>query len=169
MGTGPDLTVDGKGRAVAIVAARFNETITDAMVAGARAALTAAGVAEDDVHEHRVPGAFEIAPTIRQVLAYGAQVDAVVAIGAIVRGETPHFDHLSAAITAALQELANEINVPLAFGVLTADTLEQAEARADRSRLDKGGEAARAALAQVAAYERIRESRSSGLKGFRVP
>lgn len=169
MGTGPDLKADGEGRAVAIVAARFNEAITDEMVAGARDALAAAGVAEEDVHEYRVPGAFEIAPTIRQVLAYGPKVDAVVALGAIVRGETPHFDHLSAAVTAALQELANEINVPLAFGVLTADTGEQAEARADRSRLDKGGEAARAALVQIAAYETIRESRGSGLKGFRVP
>lgn len=169
MGTGADLTVDGQDRRVAIVAARFNAPIVDEMVAGARRALLVAGVDEADVHEFRVPGAFEIAPTVRQVLAYGPEVDAIVALGAIVRGETPHFDHLSTAVTAALQALANEINVPLAFGVLTCDAPEQAEARAGRDDLDKGGEAARAALAQVAEYERIRESRSTGHKGFRVP
>lgn len=169
MGSAPDLKVDGAGRRVAIVAARFNETITDEMVAGARAALLEAGVDGEDVHEYRVPGAFEIAPTIREVLAYGPEVDAVIAIGAVIRGETPHFEHLSDAVSHALQSLAAEIHVPLAFGVLTTDTLEQAERRAARDGLDKGGEAARGALAQIETYETIRESRSPGVRGFRVP
>lgn len=169
MGNAPDLKVDGTGRRIVIVAARFNETITDEMVAGARRALLVAGVDEDDVHEYRVPGAFEIAPTVRQVLAYGPEIDAVVTIGAVIRGETPHFEYLSDAVSHALQSLAGEINVPLAFGVLTTDTREQAEERADRNALDKGGEAARGALAQIETYEAIRESRSSGVRGFRVP
>lgn len=154
---------------MAIVASRFNEQVTDELVAGARRALLVAGVAEADVHEFRVPGAFEIAPAVRQVLAYGPEVDAVVAIGAVIRGETPHFDVLADAVTHALQSLANEINVPLAFAVLTTDTSDQARERADRNGLDRGGEAARGALAQIETYERIRESRSSGLRGFRIP
>ncbi|MBW3660238.1 MAG: 6,7-dimethyl-8-ribityllumazine synthase [Gemmatimonadetes bacterium] len=169
MGTAPDLKADGAGRRVAIVAASFNESITAEMVAGARRALLVAGVAESDVHEIRVPGAFEIAPTIRQVLAYGPEVDAIVALGAVIRGETPHFDVLSHAVSHSLQSLANEINVPLTFGVLTTDSVEQATKRADSTGLDKGGEAARAALAQVEAYERIRERGETRLRGFRVP
>ncbi|MDX1661659.1 MAG: 6,7-dimethyl-8-ribityllumazine synthase [Gemmatimonadota bacterium] len=169
MGNAPDLKVDGTGRRVAIVAARFNEAVTDELLSGARRALVAAGVREEDVHEFRVPGAFEIAPTIRQVLAYGPEVDAIVALGAVIRGETPHFEYISDAVSHALQSLANEINVPLAFGVLTADTREQAKERADRERLDKGGEAARGALSQIETYEAVRESRTAGVRGFRVP
>lgn len=169
MGNAPDLKADGDGRRVAIVASRFNEAVTDELVAGARAALRAAGVAEEDVHEFRVPGAFEIAPTVRQVIAYGPEVDAIVALGAVIRGETPHFDVLADAVGHALQSLANEINLPLAFGVLTTDTSDQARERAGRDGMDKGGETARSALGQIETYERIRESRSSGLRGFRIP
>ena len=168
-GQGPgDVQDAGRGKRIALVVARFNEGLTAALAAGARAALAAAGVADDDVLEVHVAGAFELAPACRQVLAAEAEVDAVIALGAIVRGETPHFDVLAQTVTAALQQLANEMTIPLAMGVLTCDTMEQAEARADQRRLDRGGEAARAALAQAALYDGLRE-RQSSVRGFRLP
>ena len=168
MGTRAEHAVSGANRRVALVVARYNEDITRELVAGARAALLAAGVAEGDVYEYQVAGAFELAPACRQLVAVGPEVDAVVALGAIVRGETPHFDFVAEAAARGLQQLAGEINVALAFGVLTTDTREQAEARADRDQGDKGGEAARAALEQAELYDRLREGRKSTVRGFRL-
>lgn len=168
MGTSVQHPVSGKNRRVALVVARYNEDITRELAAGARAALLAAGVAEADIYEYQVAGAFELAPACRQLVAVGPEVDAVVALGAIVRGETPHFDFVAEAAARGLQQLAGEINVALAFGVLTTDTLEQAKARAERARGDKGGEAARAALEQADLYDRLREGRKSTVRGFRL-
>jgi 6,7-dimethyl-8-ribityllumazine synthase len=168
MGTRAQHDVSGKNRRVALVIARYNEAITRELAAGARAALLAAGVAEGDIYEYQVAGAFELAPACRQLVAVGPEVDAVVALGAIVRGETPHFDVVAGAAARGLQQLAGEINVALAFGVLTTDTLEQAKARADRGQGDKGGEAARAALEQAELYDRLREGRKSTVRGFRL-
>ncbi len=168
MGTRAEHPVSGKNRRVALVIARYNDEITRELTAGAREALVAAGVREDDVYEYQVAGAFELAPACRQLVAVGPEVDAVVALGAIVRGETPHFDFVAEAAARGLQQLAGEINVALTFGVLTTDTLEQAEARADRARGDKGGEAARAALEQAELYDRLREGRKSTVRGFRL-
>jgi 6,7-dimethyl-8-ribityllumazine synthase len=168
MGTSAEQRVSGTNRRVALVVARYNEEITRELAAGARAALLSAGVAEQDIYEYQVAGAFELAPACRQLIAVGPEVDAVVALGAIVRGETPHFDFVAEAAARGLQQLAGEINVALAFGVLTTDTLEQAEARADRARGDKGGEAARAALEQAELYDRLREGRKSTVRGFRL-
>jgi 6,7-dimethyl-8-ribityllumazine synthase len=168
MGTRAEHPVSGTNRRVALVIARYNEDITRELAAGARAALLAAGVAENDIYEYQVAGAFELAPACRQLVAVGPEVDAVVALGAIVRGETPHFDFVAEAAARGLQQLAGEINVALAFGVLTTDTREQAEARADRDRADRGGEAARAALEQAELYDRLREGRKSTVRGFRL-
>ncbi|HET6638616.1 MAG TPA: 6,7-dimethyl-8-ribityllumazine synthase [Gemmatimonadota bacterium] len=168
MGTSAEQRVSGTNRRVALVVARYNEEITRELAAGARAALLSAGVAEQDIYEYQVAGAFELAPACRQLIAVGPEVDAVVALGAIVRGETPHFDFVAEAAARGLQQLAGEINVALAFGVLTTDTLEQAEARADRAHGDKGGEAARAALEQAELYDRLREGRKSTVRGFRL-
>jgi 6,7-dimethyl-8-ribityllumazine synthase len=152
---------------VVLVVSRFNERVTAELAAGAREALATAGVAPDDVEEYHVAGVFELAPACRQLLTTDRDIDAIVALGALVRGETRHFDVLAQAIIQALQQLANEIAIPLAFGVLTCDTLEQAEARADRKRLDRGGEAARAALAQAALYDRL-QGRRPAVRGFRL-
>lgn len=160
--------VSGANRRVALVVSRYNEEITSELVAGARAALIEAGVAEDDIYEYHVAGAFELAPACRQVVAVGPEVDALVALGAVIRGETPHFDFVAEAAARGLQQLAGEINVALAFGVLTTDTLEQARERADRRRGDKGGEAARAALEQAELYVRLREGRKPTVRGFRL-
>lgn len=168
MGTAPELSVDGTGRRVALVVARFNQDITSELAAGAREALLSAGVSESDILRYEVPGAFELAPACRQLASVGPEVDAIVALGAILRGETPHFDHLANAVARALQQLAVELNVPLVFGVLTTETRQQAMARADRDGQDKGGEAARVALAQAALYRELEESRGP-VEGFRLP
>jgi 6,7-dimethyl-8-ribityllumazine synthase len=141
--------------------------VTTELAAGARAALIAAGVADDDIDEYHVAGAFELAPACRQILSSDRDYDLLIALGAIIRGETPHFDVLTQAVTQALQDLANEMTIPLAMGVLTCDTVAQAEARADRRRLDRGGEAACAALAQAALYDRLQELRPP-VRGFRL-
>jgi 6,7-dimethyl-8-ribityllumazine synthase len=167
MGTGSDFQVEGRGKRVALVVSRFNEPVTAELAAGARDALAAAGVAAGDVEEYHVAGVFELAPACRQILSADREVDAIVALGALVRGETSHFDVLARAVAQALQQLANEITIPLAFGVLTSDTLDQAEARADRKGLDRGGEAARAALAQAALYDKL-QGRRPAVRGFRL-
>lgn len=164
----PRQFVSGSGRRVALVVARFNPEITDELAAGARAALVESEVAPDDILEYRVAGAFELAPACRQLVAVGPEVDAIVALGAVIRGETPHFDFVAQAATQGLQRLAGEVNVALAFGVLTTDTVEQARERADRAGGDKGGEAARAALEQVALFDTLREGRKSMIRGFHL-
>ncbi|MFN2384397.1 MAG: 6,7-dimethyl-8-ribityllumazine synthase [Gemmatimonadota bacterium] len=167
MGTAGDAVVgDGAGLRVALVVARFNGEVTAELAAGARKALLDAGVEAADIVEHTVPGAFELAPTCRQALAADPQLDAVIALGAVIQGETSHFTFLAQAATQALQALANEVHVPLICGLLTTETLVQAEARADRTRGDKGGESARGALAQVALYARLREARHAAVRGF---
>lgn len=158
--------VDGAGRRVALIVSRFNGDLTRELAAGAREALHEAGVAESDVLEVEVPGAFELAPTARQVVDYAGGIDAIVALGVVIRGETAHFDFVGGAAADGLQRLAHEIDVPVAFGVLTTDTREQALERADRTRGNKGGEAARAALAQVDTYERIQRHGRSTVQGF---
>lgn len=168
MGVPADFEARGEGKRVALVVSRFNEDVTSELLEGARAALQAAGVAGDDIDVYPVAGAFELAPACRQVVNRGVEVDAIVVLGAVIRGETPHFTFISAAATQALQELANEIEIPLAFGLLTTDTREQAVQRAGRGHGDKGGEAARAALAQAALYERLR-GREPAVRGFQVP
>lgn len=161
-------SVSGAGRRVALVVSRFNEEIGRELAAGARAALLRADVAGTDIHEYEVAGAFELAPACRQVIAVGPEIDAVIALGAVIRGETPHFDFVAGAAARGLQRLALEVNVALSFGVLTTDTLDQARERADPARGDKGGEAARAALLQAALYERLREGAKPTVRGFRI-
>jgi 6,7-dimethyl-8-ribityllumazine synthase len=160
--------ISGLNRRVALVVARFNEEITGELVEGARAALLAAGTREEDVYVYHVAGAFELAPACRQLVAVGPEVDAIVALAAIIRGDTPHFDFVAGAAAHGLQELATEVHVALSFGVLTTDTLEQARERADPGRGDKGGEAARAALEQAELYDRLREGRKPTVRGFRL-
>lgn len=166
-GKGPDLPVDGRGKRAALVVARFHDEVADRLAKGARAALVAAGVRDSDIDEHGVAGAFELAPAIRQLLGLEPLPDVVIALGAVIRGETPHFDFVAGAAADAIQGLAVDASVPIGFGLLTTQTVEQALARSDPDGLDKGGEAARAALAQADLYERLRERRSP-VRGFRA-
>jgi 6,7-dimethyl-8-ribityllumazine synthase len=147
-------SVDGRGRRVAIAASRFNRVVTDPLVAGAVEELRRHGVAEGDVDLAWVPGAFEL-PLAAERLAASGRYAAVVAIGAVVRGATPHFDHVAGQAAAGLAAVTRSTGVPVAFGVLTCDTMEQAFDRAGGKAGNKGAEAALTALEMAGLLEAI--------------
>jgi 6,7-dimethyl-8-ribityllumazine synthase len=130
--------LDGRGVRVAVICGRFNDFVTDRLLAGTRAALEKYGAPEPTVVW--VPGAFEI-PLAAQRLAESGDYDAVVTLGAVIRGDTPHFDFVAGECASGLQRVQLDTGVPCVFGVLTTDTVEQAEAR-----LDKGFDAAETAI-----------------------
>jgi 6,7-dimethyl-8-ribityllumazine synthase len=136
---------DGARRSVGIVVGRFNGEITSRLLDGAIAALEEAGVERERIEVVPVPGAFEL-PLGAMALARTRQYSCIVAIGCVIRGETPHFDYVAGEAASGLQLAALETGIPVAFGVLTCDTREQAEARAGGPYGNKGAEAARSAL-----------------------
>ena len=146
--------LNGSGRRVAIAASRFNRLVTDPLVAGAVSELGRHGVAEADIDLAWVPGAFEL-PLAAERLAATGRYAAVVAIGAVVRGSTPHFDHVAGQAAAGLAAVTRSTEVPVAFGVLTCDTMEQALDRAGGKAGNKGGEAAVTALEMAGLLEAI--------------
>ncbi len=148
----PTLKIDGRGLKVTIVAGQWHEQITDGLLAGARRALTEAGV---DITEVRVPGSFELPVVSRAALDAGA--DAVVALGVIIRGGTPHFEYVSDAATSGLTQVSVLTGKPVGFGVLTLDDEQQGLDRAGLpgSKEDKGAEAAEAAVATALALRAI--------------
>jgi 6,7-dimethyl-8-ribityllumazine synthase len=129
----------------AIVASRFNEMIVDSLVRGAVDALLRHGASEKQIELIRVPGAFDLPFLVKRVAA-SKRYDAVVALGAVIRGATPHFDHVAGQCAAGLARVAEETGVPVAFGVLTTETIEQAIERAGTKAGNKGADAALAAL-----------------------
>ena len=129
------------GLKFAIVVARFNSAITEKLLEGAQKALEKAGA--DDVRVFQVPGAFELPFAARKL---AGQYDAIIALGAVIRGETPHFDYVASAAATGLQQAALDTGTPIAFGVLTTDTVEQAEARAGGAQGNKGYDAAMTAI-----------------------
>jgi len=135
----------GVGLRLAVVVSRFNSFVTDKLLEGALAALRAAGTGADDVTVLRVPGSFEIPLTAKRVASSG-EVDGVICLGAIIKGETPHWDYLSRAVTQAIAQAALETAVPFSFGVLTTDNREAAMARAGDRADNKGYEAAMAVV-----------------------
>jgi 6,7-dimethyl-8-ribityllumazine synthase len=145
---------DGSRRGVAIVAARFNGEITNKLLESALAELDEAGVRRDAITIMPVPGAFEL-PLAAMALAKTRRFACVVALGCIVRGETPHFEFIASEAASGLQLAALETGVPVAFGVLTVDMIEQAEAR-----ISKGAEAVRTALEMADAFAQLRASAS---------
>ncbi|MGV3710083.1 MAG: 6,7-dimethyl-8-ribityllumazine synthase [Gemmatimonas sp.] len=138
-------TPRGEGRRLAIVVSRFNENITRALSEGAVDALTRHGVSFDDIDVIWVPGAWELPVAVRKALGTG-RYDGVVALGAVVRGGTPHFDFVAGETSRGLMEAARDFDAPVTMGVLTTDTMEQAEARAGGEHGNKGWDAALAAL-----------------------
>jgi 6,7-dimethyl-8-ribityllumazine synthase len=146
--------VSARGRKVAIVAARFNELIVGSLLKGARAAWIGCGGEEAALTVVRVPGAFELPLTARKLAASG-RYDAIVALGCVIRGDTPHFDYVAGECARGLQQAALESGVPVAFGVLTVETLEQALERAATSAGNKGGEAMECALEMAAVMARL--------------
>ncbi len=136
---------DARGRRVAIVAARFNEFIVSNLLEGAIDTWRQRGGASEDLLVARVPGAFELPVAVRK-LGASHRYDAVVALGCVIRGDTPHFDYVAGECARGLQLVSLETGVPVAFGVLTVNTTEQALARASTGGANKGAEAMQAAL-----------------------
>jgi 6,7-dimethyl-8-ribityllumazine synthase len=143
------------GARFALVVSRFNEALTSRLASGASAALREAGAAEGDVEVFTVPGAFEL-PQAARCAAETGRFDAIVCVGCVIRGETPHFEYISTAVAHGLMAASGETGIPMAFGVLTTDTWEQAEARAGDGRDNKGFEAAAAALEMAALFRALR-------------
>ncbi|MEV7961076.1 6,7-dimethyl-8-ribityllumazine synthase [Oerskovia turbata] len=145
----PQITVDGTGLRITVVAASWHTEVMDGLLAGARRALAAAHVTH--VTEIRVPGSFELPVAAARAAEHGA--DAVVALGVVIRGGTPHFEYVCSAATTGLTDVSVRTGVPVGFGVLTCDDEQQALDRAGLpgSREDKGAEAVEAAIATVVA------------------
>lgn len=143
---------DGKGVKIAIVASRFNEFITKELIGGAEDTLVRHNVNTDDIHVYRVPGAFEI-PSVCVKIAKSGKYDAVITLGAVIRGSTPHFDYVAAEVSKGVASVAMQYNIPVIFGVLTTDTIEQAVERAGTKAGNKGSDAAMAALEMVSLYK----------------
>jgi 6,7-dimethyl-8-ribityllumazine synthase len=138
----------------AFVAARFNDFIVEPLIRGALDALKRHGAAEKQVEIVRVPGAFDI-PIVARKLALSRRYDAVIALGAVVRGETPHFDYVAGECASGLARIALETGVPVAFGVLTTETMEQAVDRAGGKAGNKGADAALAAVEMANLLRRL--------------
>jgi 6,7-dimethyl-8-ribityllumazine synthase len=137
--------LSGEGLSIAVVVARFNELVTRALLTGAEDGLTRHGVEPEGVDVAWVPGSFEIPVTARK-LAESGRYQAVVCLGAVIRGETPHFDHVANQASSGIARVALDTGVPVIFGIITADTLEQALERAGGKMGNKGYDAAVAAI-----------------------
>lgn len=143
------------GKKFAIVVSRFNHFIVDSLLEGAIDALKRHGnVSDDDITVVRVPGAYEL-PVAAKRIAKKGDFDAIIAIGAVIRGGTPHFDFVAGECNKGLAQVAMEFDVPVAFGVITTDSIEQAIERAGTKAGNKGGEAALSALEMVNVLEQL--------------
>ncbi len=143
--------LDASGLRFALVASRFNELLTGRLVEGALDCLARHGAHDEDIRLVRVPGAWEI-PLVSSRLAASGTVDAVIALGVLIRGSTPHFEYIAAEAAKGLAQVALASGVPVAFGVLTCDTLEQALERSGSKAGNKGWQAALAAIEMVQLY-----------------
>jgi 6,7-dimethyl-8-ribityllumazine synthase len=141
-------SIRADGLKFAIVASRFNEFITARLIEGAIDALVRHGARDEDIHLIRVPGAFEI-PSVARWAASSGKFHAVICLGAVIRGATPHFEYIAAEVSKGVALVALESRVPVVFGVLTTDTLEQAIERAGSKAGNKGFDAAMAAMELV--------------------
>jgi len=147
-------TPSGAGRRFVVVASRFNETVTRPLADGAVDALVRHGASLDDVDVVWVPGAWELPAAARYLLA-SERYHALVAVGAVIRGETPHFDFVAGEASRGLADVGAEFETPVGFGLLTCDTIEQAEARAGGEHGNKGWDAAMAALEMADLFGRL--------------
>ena len=136
---------DAKGKKFAIIVSRFNEFISNKLVEGALDCFLRHGAAENNVNIYWVPGSFEI-PLIAQQVAGKKEIDAVICLGAVIRGSTPHFDYISAEVSKGIANVSLETKKPVIFGIITSDTLEQAIERAGTKSGNKGWDAALSAI-----------------------
>lgn len=158
MKTTPHGTVRGEGLRVAIVVSRYHASVTDQLRDAAVAALAKAGVDAGTVVELVVPGAFEI-PQAARAIAMTGRVDAVVCLGCLIRGETPHFEYIASAVATGITDAALQTGVPISFGVLTTNSIAEADARAAGDDTSKGWEAAMAAVEMAAMFRVWRADR----------
>ena len=143
-----------KGMRFGIVASRFNDFICGRLIEGAVDALTRAGADEKEIQIVRVPGAFEL-PLTAKKMAKSGRYDAVICLGAVIRGATPHFEYISAEVSKGIASVGLETEVPIAFGVLTTDTIEQAIERAGTKAGNKGWDAAMCAIEMVDLFKKL--------------
>jgi 6,7-dimethyl-8-ribityllumazine synthase len=146
--------LNGKGQKHAIVVSRFNELLTSKQLEGAIDCLKRHGVAEKDIAVNWVPGSFEI-PYVAQKLALTKKFDAVICLGALIRGDTPHFDFIAAEAAKGIAKISLDSQLPVVFGVITADTLNQAIERAGTKSGNKGWDAALSAIEMIDLYRQI--------------
>ena len=147
--------LNSSGMRFAIVASRFNDFVTSRLLGGALDALERTGTAEADVTVVRVPGSFEI-PLAAKKLVQTKKYDAIICLGTLIRGETPHFDYISAEASRGIGQAALDADVPIIFGVLTTDTVAQAIVRAEPTKFNRGGEAAKSAIEMATVMQMIR-------------
>jgi len=136
---------DATGLKFGVVVAKFNKFVTSKLLSSCLDGLTKHGVRDQDIEVVRVPGAFEI-PLVARTLAKSEKFDAVICLGAIIRGDTPHFDYISAEASRGIGQAALDSGIPIIFGVLTTDTVAQAIERSDPGKFNRGGEAAKSAI-----------------------
>jgi 6,7-dimethyl-8-ribityllumazine synthase len=148
--------LSSKGLRFAIIVARFNSFITERLLAGALDALARTGCAESDIEIVKVPGSWEM-PVVARELAEKKRHDAIICLGAVIRGDTPHFDYVAGEAAKGLGQVASQTGVPVAFGVLTCNTLEQAIDRAGAKGGNKGFDAAMTAVEMADLMRRLRE------------
>ena len=152
-------TIEGKltaqGLKVAVVASRFNSFIVDRLIEGAVDALRRTGVADDAITLYRAPGSFEL-PQVARMVADKGGIDALVVVGAVIRGGTPHFEYVADAVARGVAELSRSARFPVTFGVLTCDTTEQAIERAGAKAGNKGFDAAMAAVEMASLYRAVK-------------
>jgi|SRR5579872_2501002 len=155
----PNTVIEGdlsaKGLRFAIIAGRFNSFITDRLVAGALDALKRSGCSEENIEIVKVPGSWEM-PVVARALAQSKRCDAIIALGAVIRGETPHFDFVAGEAARGLAQVAAETGIPVGFGVLTTNTVEQAVDRAGVKGGNKGFDAAMTAIEMANLMRRLR-------------
>ncbi|MFQ6112081.1 MAG: 6,7-dimethyl-8-ribityllumazine synthase [Nitrospinota bacterium] len=151
----------GEGLKIGVVASRFNEFITRRLIEGALDALTRHGVAEGDIDVVRVPGSFEL-PFVAKRMAESGSYAAIVCLGAIIRGDTPHYEYIAAEVTKGIAQTALESGVPLTLGVITTDSIEQAIERAGAKAGNKGFDAAMSALEMANLIPQLGKRRRRG-------
>jgi 6,7-dimethyl-8-ribityllumazine synthase len=145
----------GKGASFAIIVSRFNEFISNKLLKGAKDALLRHDVDEKDMDIFFVPGSFEI-PAVAKKIALTKKYDAIICLGTVIRGETPHFDYVASEVSKGIASLAMEIGIPISFGVLTTENLEQAIERAGTKSGNKGADAAITAIEMVNLFKMIK-------------
>lgn len=143
--------LDGKGKRIGIVVSRFNDLITKRLLEGAYDCLMRHGVKESDITTAWVPGSFEIPPVAKRLAAHG-KLDAVICLGTIIRGETPHFDYIAGQSSKGIGQIALESKIPIIYGVLTCDSVDQAVDRAGTKSGNRGWQAALTALEMANLY-----------------